>query len=101
LEAHKSNILLHYIFIVLGAIEKQKLVYILNRDAKACLIISSPLTFFENNTLVYHTVDIGFKNPMFAYLEINYTGPQKKNVRFREADQHILMYFEPLNPNPS
>jgi len=26
---------------------------------------------------------------------------KKKSVRFRDADQHILKYFEPLNPNPS
>jgi len=31
----------------------------------------------------------------------NNIGPQKKSIRFREANQHILMYFEPLNPNPS
>jgi splicing factor 3B subunit 3 len=57
-----------------GAIEKQKLVYILNRDAEARLTISSPLEAHKSNTLVYHTVgvDAGFENPMFACLEIDY-----------------------------
>lgn len=57
-----------------GAIEKQKLVYILNRDPEARLTISSPLEAHKSNTLVYHTVgvDVGFENPMFACLEIDY-----------------------------
>ena len=57
-----------------GAVEKQKLVYILNRDAQARLTISSPLEAHKSNTLVYHTVgvDVGFENPLFACLEIDY-----------------------------
>ena len=57
-----------------GAIEKQKLVYILNRDAQARLTISSPLEAHKSNTLVYHMVgvDVGFENPTFACLEIDY-----------------------------
>lgn len=60
--------------VMIGAIEKQKLVYILNRDAEARLTISSPLEAHKSNTLVYHTVgvDVGFENPMFACLEIDY-----------------------------
>ena len=57
-----------------GAVEKQKLVYILNRDAAARLTISSPLEAHKSNTLVYHMVgvDVGFENPLFACLEIDY-----------------------------
>jgi splicing factor 3B subunit 3 len=57
-----------------GAVEKQKLVYILNRDAQARLTISSPLEAHKSNTLVYHMigVDVGFENPTFACLEIDY-----------------------------
>ena len=57
-----------------GAVEKQKLVYILNRDAQARLTISSPLEAHKSNTLVYHLVgvDVGFENPMFACLEMDY-----------------------------
>ena len=57
-----------------GATEKQKLVYILNRDAQARLTISSPLEAHKANTLVYHMVgvDVGFENPTFACLEIDY-----------------------------
>lgn len=62
------------LLLCLGAIEKQKLVYILNRDAAARLTISSPLEAHKANTLVYHVVgvDVGFENPMFACLEMDY-----------------------------
>lgn len=65
---------LHFIFDASGAVEKQKLVYILNRDAAARLTISSPLEAHKSNTLVYHMVgvDVGFENPLFACLEIDY-----------------------------
>lgn len=71
-------------FIWLGAIEKQKLVYILNRDAAARLTISSPLEAHKANTLVYHVVgvDVGFENPMFACLEMDYeVRTQSTNVQ--------------------
>ena len=57
-----------------GAVEKQKLVYILNRDAAARLTISSPLEAHKAHTLVYDIVgvDVGFENPMFACLELDY-----------------------------
>lgn len=60
--------------VMIGAIEKQKLVYILNRDNEARLTISSPLEAHKSNTLTYHMVgvDVGFENPMFACLEIDY-----------------------------
>lgn len=59
---------------ILGAVEKQKLVYIPNRDAEARLTISSPLEANKSNTLVYHMVgiDVAFDNPIFACLEIDY-----------------------------
>lgn len=59
---------------MVGACEKQKLVYILNRDAQARLTISSPLEAHKANTIVFHMVgvDVGFENPTFACLEIDY-----------------------------
>ena len=64
----------NYKLCLTGAVEKQKLVYILNRDAAARLTISSPLEAHKSNTLVYHMVgvDVGFENPLFACLEIDY-----------------------------
>lgn len=59
---------------LIGAVEKQKLVYIPNRDSEARLTISSPLEANKSNTLVYHMVgiDVAFDNPIFACLEIDY-----------------------------
>ncbi|KAF3854455.1 hypothetical protein F7725_022510 [Dissostichus mawsoni] len=44
------------------------------QDAAARLTISSPLEAHKANTLVYHVVgvDVGFENPMFACLEMDY-----------------------------
>eukprot|EP00037_Helgoeca_nana_P016235 m.152812 g.152812 ORF g.152812 m.152812 type:complete len:1222 (+) comp23416_c0_seq1:49-3714(+) len=60
--------------IMIGAMEKQKLVYILNRDAAARLTISSPLEAHKGHTLVFDIigVDDGFENPKFACLEVDY-----------------------------
>ncbi|KAK9701922.1 Mono-functional DNA-alkylating methyl methanesulfonate N-term [Popillia japonica] len=99
--------------VMIGAIEKQKLVYILNRDAEARLTISSPLEAHKSNTLVYHMVgiDVGYENPMFACLEIDYeeadsdpTGEAaqktQQTLTFYELDlgvNHVVRkYSEPL-----
>ncbi len=60
---------------MVAAMEKAKLVYILNRDAAANLTISSPLEAHKNAAIIHHIVglDVGFENPMFAALEVDYT----------------------------
>jgi splicing factor 3B subunit 3 len=99
--------------VMIGAIEKQKLVYILNRDSQARLTISSPLEAHKANTITFHTVgiDVGFENPVFACLEVDYeecdndpTGQAAKDVKqaltFYELDlglNHVVRkYSEPL-----
>ena len=61
--------------VMISAMEKAKLVYILNRDAAANLTISSPLEAHKNNAIIHHIVglDVGFENPLFAALEVDYT----------------------------
>lgn len=60
---------------MISSMEKTKLVYILNRDAAANLTISSPLEAHKANAIIHHIVglDVGFENPMFAALEVDYT----------------------------
>lgn len=60
---------------LIGALEKQKFVYVLNRDNEARLTISSPLEAHRGQTLVYSVVglDMGFDNPIFAAIELDYT----------------------------
>lgn len=99
--------------VMIGAIEKQKLAFILNRDSEARLTISSPLEAHKSNTLTYHMVgvDVGFENPMFACLEIDYeeadndpTGEAaqktQQTLTFYELDlglNHVVRkYSEPL-----
>lgn len=61
--------------VMISAVEKAKLVYILNRDAAANLTISSPLEAHKNHAIIHHIVgvDVGFDNPMFAALEVDYS----------------------------
>ncbi|KAG8462236.1 hypothetical protein KFE25_012056 [Diacronema lutheri] len=60
--------------VMIGACEKQKLVYTLNRDSSANLTISSPLEAHKAHTLCFALVgvDVGFENPIFAALEVDY-----------------------------
>lgn len=59
---------------MIGAVEKQKLVYVLNRDAAANLTISSPLEAHKSHHLVFALagLDMGFDNPVFAAIELDY-----------------------------
>ena len=108
-----SNIFKIFFFLCTGAIEKQKFVYILNRDAQARLTISSPLEAHKSHNVVFHCVgiDVGFENPMFACLELDYeeadidhTGEAAQSAQqtltFYELDlglNHVVRkYSEPL-----
>lgn len=82
---------------MIGAIEKQKLVYILNRDVELRLTISSPLEAHKSNTLVTHMVgvDNGFANPMFACLEIDYEEADSDPTGdAAQKTQQILSFYE-------
>lgn len=60
--------------VMYGAVEKSKLVYILNRNSEGKLFPSSPLEAHKNHTIMTNLVgvDTGYDNPMFAALEIDY-----------------------------
>ena len=92
--------------VMVGAIEKQKFVYILNRDSAARLTISSPLEAFKSYTLVYSMVgmDVGFENPLFATIELSYeevdrdphADPPQKMLTLYEMDlglNHVTRKF--------
>ena len=51
--------------LMVGAVEKQKFVYILNRDSENKLTISSPLEAFKPHLLTLYMVgvDVGCDNP--------------------------------------
>eukprot|EP01053_Blabericola_migrator_P001067 Blabericola_migrator_1__1066@NODE_1270_length_4934_cov_107_196014_g857_i0_p1_GENE_NODE_1270_length_4934_cov_107_196014_g857_i0NODE_1270_length_4934_cov_107_196014_g857_i0_p1_ORF_typecomplete_len1253_score244_13MMS1_N/PF10433_9/1_8e123CPSF_A/PF03178_15/8_5CPSF_A/PF03178_15/1_8CPSF_A/PF03178_15/6_4e68CNH/PF00780_22/35CNH/PF00780_22/1_7e02CNH/PF00780_22/3_9HPIP_like/PF18524_1/11HPIP_like/PF18524_1/44_NODE_1270_length_4934_cov_107_196014_g857_i03733759 len=59
---------------MLAAVERQKFVFILNRDARARLAIGSPLEAHKSYQICFDlcALDVGFENPVFASLELNY-----------------------------
>ena len=59
---------------MVAAVEKQKFVYVLNRDNAANLTISSPLEAHKSHTIVFSIVglDVEFDNPVFAAIELDY-----------------------------
>lgn len=83
--------------VMIAAVEKNKLVYVLNRDAAANLTISSPLEALSPSSLLFHVVglDVGYDNPVFATLEINYADADQdaSGQAFREV-QKTLTYYE-------
>lgn len=100
--------------VLIGATERQKLVYILNRDAHANLTISSPLEAHKNYNICFAItgIDVGFENPTFGCLEVDYeecdhdpTGLALKQIQqtltFYELDlglNHVVRkYAEPLS----
>ena len=76
--------------VMIGALEKQKLVYILNRDSAARLTISSPLEAHKNQTLCFCMVglDVGFENPIFACLEVDYSDDPNTHADVEKVNLH-------------
>ncbi|MCJ1288954.1 pre-mRNA-splicing factor rse1 [Xylographa carneopallida] len=82
---------------LIASIEKNKLVYVLNRNAQAELTISSPLEAHKPQTLVFALVglDVGYENPVFAALEVDYTeSDQDPTGEAFETIEKSLVYYE-------
>ncbi|TPX11165.1 uncharacterized protein E0L32_000983 [Thyridium curvatum] len=82
---------------LIASIEKNKLVYVLNRNSQAELTISSPLEAHKPGVLVFSMValDVGYANPVFASLETEYTDCDQDPTG--EAYQEVetqLVYYE-------
>lgn len=77
--------------------EKNKLVYVLNRNSQAELTISSPLEAHKAQTLVFAMValDVGYANPVFAALEVDYgESDQDPTGTAYEEVEKTLVYYE-------
>lgn len=89
--------------VLIGAAEKQKLVYVLNRDNAARLTISSPLEAHKSHTIVYSIcgIDCGFDNPMFAAIELDYheADMDSTGMAANEAQKHLTFYELDLGLN--
>ena len=82
---------------LIASVEKNKLVYVLNRNAQAELTISSPLEAHKPQTLVFAiaALDVGYENPVFAALEVDYTeSDQDPTGQAFEDLEKSLVYYE-------
>eukprot|EP00877_Chromochloris_zofingiensis_P000800 jgi/Chrzof1/10720/Cz05g09290.t1 len=82
---------------IVAAVEKQKFVYVLNRDSAANLTISSPLEAHKSQNIVFSltALDCGFDNPIFAAIELDYAdADQDPSGEAAAAAQKHLTYYE-------
>ncbi|KAJ5231858.1 Pre-mRNA-splicing factor rse1 [Penicillium citrinum] len=82
---------------LIASVEKNKLVYVLNRNSQAELTISSPLEAHKPQTLVFAMIslDVGYENPVFAALEVDYAEADQDptGVAYEEIEK-VLVYYE-------
>lgn len=82
---------------IIGALEKQKFVYVLNRDSAANLTISSPLEAHKSHNICFAltALDCGFDNPIFAAIELDYSdADQDPSGEAAASAQKHLTYYE-------
>ncbi|KFY96600.1 hypothetical protein V500_02391 [Pseudogymnoascus sp. VKM F-4518 (FW-2643)] len=82
---------------LIAAVEKNKLVYVFNRNSQAELTISSPLEAHHYGALVFSLValDVGYANPVFAALETNYSeSDQDPSGQAYQEVEIQLVYYE-------
>ncbi|KAJ5623551.1 Pre-mRNA-splicing factor rse1 [Penicillium lividum] len=82
---------------LIASVEKNKLVYVLNRNSQAELTISSPLEAHRPQTLVFAMIslDVGYDNPVFAALEVDYSEADQDPTgeAYKEMEK-VLVYYE-------
>ncbi|OAA73888.1 pre-mRNA splicing factor RSE1 [Cordyceps fumosorosea ARSEF 2679] len=88
---------------LISAVEKNKLVYVLNRNSQAELTISSPLEAHKPGVLVIAmtALDVGYANPVFAALEIEYTEVDQDSTgeALSEVETQLVYYELDLGLN--
>jgi len=80
---------------MIAAVEKQKFVYIINRDTQNNLTISSPLEAHKSHTLVFDIcgVDVGYENPMFACIEVDYGDHEEEDSAINTGEPEKMLTF--------
>ncbi|KAF2497192.1 putative nuclear mRNA splicing factor [Lophium mytilinum] len=88
---------------MLASVEKNKLVWILNRVPPQDYTISSPLEAHKPQTLVYALLglDVGYENPVFAALEVDYSESEQDptGVAYEEYEKQLVYYQLDLGLN--
>jgi splicing factor 3B subunit 3 len=89
--------------LMIAAVEKSKLVYVLNRDTAANLTISSPLEAHKSHVLCFGlcALDMGFENPVFAAIELDYgdADADATGAAAAAASKHLTLYELDLGLN--
>ena len=89
--------------VMVAAVEKQKFLYVLNRDSGNQLTISSPLEAHKARHIVFAlaALDNGFDNPLFAAVELDYTDADEDSTGegASEAQKHLVYYELDLGLN--
>jgi splicing factor 3B subunit 3 len=83
--------------VMIAAVEKQKFLYVLNRDSANNLTISSPLDAHKSRHVVFAlaALDNGFDNPLFAAVELDYTDADEDPTGEAASEaQKQLVYYE-------
>jgi splicing factor 3B subunit 3 len=88
---------------LIASVEKNKLVYVLNRNSQAELTISSPLEAHKAQTLVFamKALDVGYDNPIFAAIEVDYSESDQDPTgrAYEEVEKHLVYYELDLGLN--
>lgn len=88
---------------MIASVEKNKLVYILNRNVEGELTISSPLEAHKPQTLVYAicALDVSYENPIFAALEVDYSESEvdPTGKAYEEIEKQLVYYELDLGLN--
>ncbi|KAH3684650.1 hypothetical protein WICPIJ_004366 [Wickerhamomyces pijperi] len=87
-----------------SAIERNKLLYVVNRDLENQLTVSSPLEANRVKVLTYTTIglDVGYDNPQFAAIETDYSDFEDQETtttttaafNSKTKKQRTLTYYE-------
>ena len=83
--------------VMISAVEKQKFVYILNRDNNNKMTISSPLEAHKSHTICFDIcgLDVGYENPLFAAIEVDYGDADNETSPVVTGNyQKLLTYYE-------
>ena len=87
--------------VMVSAVEKRKLVYVLNRDANGQPTIASPLEAHRNRNITFATVgvDNGYDNPIFATLELQYKDDEDPEAMAPTPTKQLAYYELDLGLN--
>eukprot|EP01038_Epipyxis_sp_PR26KG_P011576 gene11576-15501_t len=89
--------------LLIAGVEKQKFVYVMNRDGAGKLTISSPLEAHKSETILFSVVgvDVGFENPVYAMIELEYTEADQDSsgVSAQEVEKKLTYYELDLGLN--